>query len=66
MSEWEEPTENQETVHFLDTQSRDVTVDHFLSPWLQETAQGCFILYYFIFYMHFPELDLLRSQNKES
>lgn len=32
-----ETTQNQETVHFLDTQYRDVSVNHFLSPWLQET-----------------------------
>lgn len=36
-SQWKQ----QETEHFPDTQYTDMIGEHFLSPWLQETGQGC-------------------------
>lgn len=39
-------SKQQETLHFPNTQCRDLIGEDFLSPWLQETGQGCLSFFF--------------------
>lgn len=65
MRQGEEATENQETVHILNTQSRDMTVTHFLTPWLQETGQGGLFFFFTCTFSLDPSKYLASQQNCE-